>query len=42
MPNLKKDATEVIVTADGKELSFPFEEAKKFFIGFSKDGQAFN
>ena len=33
------DATEVIVTTDGKELSFPIEEALKFFIGFSKDGQ---
>ena len=33
------DVTEVIVTADGKELSFPIEEAKEFFIGFSKDGK---
>ena len=33
------DATEVIVTANGKELSFPIEEAKEFFIGFSKDGK---
>ena len=33
------EATEVIVTADGKEQSFPIEKAKEFFIGFSKDGK---
>ncbi len=35
----ESDASEVIVTANGKELSFPIEEAKKFFIGFSKVGK---
>ena len=34
-----EEATEVIVTTDDKEWSFPIEEAKKFFIGFSKDGK---
>ncbi len=35
----EEGAVEVIVTANGKELSFPIGEAKKFFIGFSKDGK---
>lgn len=34
-----EEATKVIVTTDDKEWSFPIEEAKKFFIGFSKDGK---
>ena len=33
------DASEVIVTSNGKELSFPLEQAKEFFIGFSKEGK---
>lgn len=33
------DATEVIITSNGKELSFSLEQAKEFFIGFSKKGK---
>lgn len=33
------DVSEVIVTAEGKEQSFSLEEAKAFFIGFSKNGK---
>lgn len=34
-----EDATEVIVIANGQELTFPLEVALNFFIGFSKEGQ---
>lgn len=32
-------ATEVIVTTAEKEWSFPIEDAKQFFFGFSKEGK---
>lgn len=35
----EEDASEVIVTVDGKEQCFSLEVAKSFFIGFSKDGK---
>jgi len=31
--------TEVIVTTDNEELTFPLETALEFFLGFSKDGK---
>lgn len=35
----EEGATEIIVTADGKELSFPIEVANEFFLGFSREGK---